>query len=302
MTLPIQQWWINTYEQNIIHTLQQSQTLLSSCVSPATMQGAKRRFNYLGAATMHEVTGKNDDTVWDDATQWNRWISRRNYAHSDLIDKHADIENSFCDPTSDLVKAAVMAGNRQKDLVIIGALNAVAWSGENAETSVTFPSTQKLDIQLGSPSGAPANVGLTLAKLKRAKFLLDRSQINPAEPRFMAITAMQLQDLLSTTEITNDQYANVKALVAGAVDTFLGFKFVQIELLPWASQIRSCFAWTKESVKFAISTDITTHSAPVPTKNFNLGVQTELGAGAVRLFDKGVVEIPCAETDDPSTY
>eukprot|EP00828_Plagiopyla_frontata_P016340 TRINITY_DN2143_c0_g1_i4.p2 TRINITY_DN2143_c0_g1~~TRINITY_DN2143_c0_g1_i4.p2 ORF type:complete len:379 (-),score=27.49 TRINITY_DN2143_c0_g1_i4:666-1802(-) len=296
MPANIEQWWIDTYEENVLHALQQKDSRLSGCVSPGTMKGKRRRFNYLGEAEMTEMTGRNEDTIWTDDEFFNRWITARRFSKSSIIEDE-DVMRAFTEPNSDLVQAAVFAGRRQKDKVIIEAMNAVAYTGEDAETAVSLPDSQKLNVQLGSPLGAPANTGMNLAKILEAKFLLDDADIDDDIPRFYTVTATQLKELLNTTEIKNADYNNVKALAEGKIDTFAGFKFIRVssKIIPWANNIRVNFAWARDSVKFAVSKDIHTKCAELPSKNFNLGVQTRMRVGAVRLFDKGVVYVPCAE-------
>ncbi|MBN2643305.1 MAG: hypothetical protein JXR78_16760 [Victivallales bacterium] len=296
MPANIEQWWIDTYEENVLHALQQKDSRLSGCVSPGTMKGKRRRFNYLGEAEMSEMTGRNEDTVWTDDEFFNRWITARRFAKSSIIEDE-DVMRAFTEPNSDLVQAAVFAGRRQKDKVIIEAMDAVAYTGEDAETAVPLPDSQKLDVQIGSPYGAPANTGMNLEKILEAKFLLDDADIDDDIPRFYTVTATQLKELLNTTEIKNADYNNVKALAEGKIDTFAGFKFIRVssKIIPWANNIRVNFAWARDCVKFAVSKDIHTKCAELPAKNFNLGVQTRMRVGAVRLFDKGVVYVPCAE-------
>jgi len=294
----INQVWIDTYKDNLIHSLQQKDSRLVALVSNDTMRGEKTRFNYIGKAAMHEKTDKGADTVFDDLTFWNRWISRRRFLYDTLLDQDEDIENLATNPTSDIVKAAMMAAKRQKDIVIVNAFFGTAWTGKEAETAVEFPDAQKLNIQLGSPSGAPANIGLTLAKILEAKYRFDAAEIDPDEPRYMGVTAYQVKELLNTTEIKNADYNSVKALAEGKIDTFAGFKFIQTEQFLHSDDktIRYLPAWTQESVKFAVSTDIQVNITVESLKNNSYHPHVEMACGAVRLFDEGVIMVPCAET------
>jgi len=290
----ISQVWIDTYNDNLIHALQQKDSRLVAFVSPGTMKGEKTRFNYVGKAAMHEVTEKTADTVFDDLSFWNRWISRRRFTFDTLLDKDADIENLLQNPCSDIVTAALMAAKRQKDLIIIASLFGTAYTGKQAETAVAFPDAQKLNVQLGSSNSS--NTGLNLAKILEAGYMLDQAEIDPDEPRYFGITAYQKKELLNTTEIKNSDYNTVKALAEGKIDTYAGFKFVPTEQYTLTDGIRYLPVWTQQSVKFAIATDIATTVTVESLKNYAIHPHVEMAAGAVRLFDEGVLMVPCAET------
>lgn len=295
---PIPEWYIDTYEQNVMHELQQKESLLSGLFEPVTIEGEKRRFQYIAKRRMKPIEGRWNDTEIEESSFSVRWAFARLYGDAFPMDE-TDVERAFCDPSSDMTKAGVAAANRLKDEVIIDALTATAIEGHNADQFVAFPDAQKLSVQIGSPSSTPANTGLTIAKLKRAKFMFDRAEIDPQDPRYFLCTAWQIQNLLDTTEVTSSEYNSVKALVDGTVDKFLGFKFVPIELLPWASNIRNCFACTRNSIDFGLKKGLTVKSAEVPMKNFNRLTQLKINLGAVRKYDKGVVMVPCSEPENP---
>ena len=75
------------------------------------------------------------------------------------------------------------------------------------------------------PSGA---TGLSVAKLRTAKKELVKQGV-PNSDLCMIIQADGLEDLLADTELTSSDFAVVKALVNGDVDSFMGFKFKTIE-------------------------------------------------------------------------
>ena len=60
-----------------------------------------------------------------------------------------------------------------------------------------------------------------------AKFSLDQYGVPPKDRTFLHDVG-QLADLLETTEVTSSDFAMVKALVMGEVNTFMGFKFVGV--------------------------------------------------------------------------
>jgi Phage capsid protein len=287
-----EQWMLDIFADNVRHAMQQSESVLSGCVLSGSMAGKKKRHKYLGSIEMNETLGLRGDTNWVLFDFLNRWCSAKSFDISWLNDKD-EIEKLLTDPNSDFVKAVLKAAKRQKDRTIIGAFNGIAYTGEEAQTPISFLDSRIIDIQFGD--GA-ANVGLNLAKIKRCKYIFDRLEV-PEEDRFFGHSAYQLDEMLDVEQMTNADYANVKALNEGKIDKFLGFTFKRTEMLPMDkdNDIRTNFAWVKDCMQLDVSREINIKSAVVPTKNFNVGTQADMRIGAVRLCDEGVIEIPCKE-------
>jgi hypothetical protein len=119
---------------------------------------------------------------------------------------------------------------------------------------------------------------------------------DPDEPRFLALSAKQVTALLNTTEIKSADYNTVKALAAGQIDTFLGFKFIRTERLLKVSTTRSCLAWSQNSILLGIGTDVITRVSERADKNYATQVYVGMFIGATRMDEKGVVEIQATET------
>lgn len=296
VTQEIPEWWIDTYEQNVLHGLQQKESRLEGTVGSFVITGERRRFNYIGKREMKELVGSFEDTEYEDSRYGTRWAFTKPYYDAFKTDA-TDIEKAFTDPTSDMTVEAVNAARRLKDKVIIKSLTAKVFCGHDADIIEEFPlEDNTIDIQTGS-GASPSNQGLNLAKLLEAKYRFDKADIDEQDPRYFIITAKQLQDLLNVTEIKNKDYNTVQALVEGRINEYLGFHFIRTELLPLDTEtgIRTCHAYTRNSMKFGMRKGITVKSAEVPTKHFNRVTEIFIDLGAVRLYDEGVLAIPCAE-------
>jgi hypothetical protein len=57
--------------------------------------------------------------------------------------------------------------------------------------------------------------------------LFDDNEVDEND-RFALLAPQQLSDLLAVEEVTSSDYNAVKTLVAGQIDTFLGFKFIKM--------------------------------------------------------------------------
>ncbi len=110
------------------------------------------------------------------------------------------------DERQELVQVVAAAMGRRQDQMIIDALTA-------SSTSLTVSN----DI-----GGSDTN--LNVAKLREAKRLLDKNNVDPGD-RHIVIHANSLASLLSETAVTSSDFNSVKALVQGDINTFLGFTF-----------------------------------------------------------------------------
>ena len=110
----------------------------------------------------------------------------------------------------------------------------------------------------------------------------------------LVVSSEQLTNLLNTTEVKSADYNTVKALVAGQVDTFMGFKFIKNLRLSKVSTTRTCVGWVKGSIilsRGSISTKIVTRD--------DLSGATQIRStchlSKTRIHDEGVFQIECTE-------
>ena len=171
-----------------------------------------------------------------------------------------------------------------------GRTISIAISTMNGTTSDSFLAAMSIAVDYVA-SGSPANSGLTLAKIARAKKLLDEQEVEDGE-RYFVHAAQQLQDMLLVDKMTSDDYASVKALVDGKIDRFLGFKFIRSERLSRniSTDVRTCFAWHKSGIKFAEG-GRNVHMDVLPSKRHCQQIRGVYRCGAVRTQNEKVVRI-----------
>jgi len=184
------------------------------------------------------------------------------------------------DERQELVQVVSKSIARRQDQMIIDALVA-------SSTSLTVASS------IGG-----ANTNLNLDKLLAAKKQLDAGNVPPTD-RFVVIHANNLASLLDETEVKSSDFNTVKALVAGQLDTYLGFKFITIVDrseggLPLSSGDRKVYAFHKQAVGMAEGMGLTTRIDYIPEKTSYL-VASMFSAGAVAIDAEGIVEITCDE-------
>lgn len=186
------------------------------------------------------------------------------------------------DERSELVQVLGNAIGRRQDQIILDALAAASGTG-----------TVSNDI-----GGNDTN--LNVAKLREAKKVLDKNNV-PPEGRHIILHANGLASLLSETAVTSSDFNTVKALVAGEINTFLGFTFHVLGdrseggLAIDGNLDRTCFAFHRDAIGYAEGIAPRTEINYVPEKTSFL-VNAIFSAGAVAIDSEGIVKITARET------
>ena len=186
------------------------------------------------------------------------------------------------DERQELVQVVANAIGRRQDQLVIDALTASSTSN-----------TVSNDI-----GGTDTN--LNLDKLLAAKKLLDKGNV-PPQDRHMVIHANSLASILAEQKLTSSDYASVKALVSGEINTFLGFTFhvlgdrTEGGLAVDGSLDRTVWAFHKDAVGYAEGMGPKTEINYVPEKTSFL-VNSMFSAGAVAIDAEGIVQITCRES------
>lgn len=289
------------FSTNWIHRLGQQKSRLDAFVESEDFDGERKRFDRLGIVAMQERTERKAPTRITDVSDDSRWAVRASYDVANLLDKD-DAKNlgQLVLPSSSYVMEHARAYNKKADDVAIATALGSVLTGELGTTATAFPtSTNYINTAgaLGTYSSG-TSTGLTLAKLILAKRVLDEADVDDEAPRVLVCTAKQIEDLLNVTEVKSADYNTVKALAAGQIDTFMGFKFVRIQRLGTESEnsitSRKCVAFVKGSIKLIKGekkTDISIR------KDLSMAIQiySECYFGGTRVHDEAVVKIGCKE-------
>ena len=282
------------FDSNWKHLVQQKNSKLKEYVTLDSIEGKEKSYNQLDATSMTQITDRSRDTRISDQAMAKRWIRPLNYDCAKLVD---EFDEQFLGevvlPTSPIIQSHAAAYARTCDSIIIDALGGTAFTGATGTTATVLPAGQKIAVGYVE-SGAVANSGLTIAKLRAAKFLFDSNEVDEEEERIIVVSAKQLQDLLRDDKITSADYNTVRALVDGNLNTFMGFKFRRSQQLPLAVDIRSCFAYVKSGIVLA-ERGLKTHMDIRTDLSHSLQIRSVASLAAVRMEEKKVVEIACDE-------
>lgn len=289
MSFQVTTAFVQQYSTNVQLLLQQRGSRLRDCVTVGSYTGkAAKAVEQIGEVTAQARTSRHADTPLISTPHDARWVHPTDYEWADTIDDQ-DKLRMLIDPTSPYAMNGAYALGRAMDSLIITAALGAALTGENGSTSTPFD-TSNQQIAVGA-------AGLTVAKLRTAKKKLMANEVDVEnDPLYCAVTAVQLDNLLGTTEVTSSDYNTVKALVSGSVDTFMGFKFIHTELLGLdGSSDRRCIAWAKSGLHLGIWNDITTKISERADKSYATQVYVKGTFGATRVEEGKVVEIICDE-------
>jgi hypothetical protein len=270
---------------------QRGSRLRNSVMVKPGVVGEECYIDQLGKTSAVKRTTRHMDTPIIDPDHLRRKIFLFDWISNTLLDNEDEIK-MLIDPQSSYAQNAVWALGRSLDAELLTAALATAYTGKEGTTPVTFPAGNIV---------AEGNVGLTIAKLIAAKEILDLAEVDEDEPRFIAVTAHQISDLLGTTEVTSADYNVIKALVKGEINTFMGFEFKRVStsmLAVDANDLRKCICWAQNGLGLAIASDVKTRISERADKNYSTQVFASLGIGATRVDEDRVVEIDCDETPD----
>lgn len=242
-----------------------------------------------------EIVSRHSDTAYSTTPHSRRYIDLRDYDKAELVDE-LDLPKLIADPTYKYVGLIMASLNRRKDKVIYDAMRG---SVRTTSGTSALPSAQKIAV---------ASAGLTLAKILSAKEILDDAEVGEEmqmsadgqemPQRFIACTSAQITNLLNTTEIKSADYNTVKALVAGQVNTFCGFRFIRLasNVAVISSTTRYAMAWQRGCMVLGIGANIKSSVDTLPGKRMATQVYGSMSLGAARREDAGVVEIACLES------
>jgi len=277
MAVGISNAFVQMFDAEVKQAYQANRALAGLVRERSNVEGNQVKFPKIGKGT---ATVRVPQT---DVTPLNVTYSQVTATMSDYIAaEYSDIFNQAkvnFDERRELVTVVGSAISRRMDQIVIDALNAAS-----------SPSTVGTDI-----GGSGTN--MNLAKLLAAKKALDTKNV-PSEGRVMLIHANGLSSLLDETELTSSDFASVKALVQGEIDTFLGFRFVTLGDrdeggLPLPST-RTCFAFHRDAVGMGIGMNQRSEINYVAEKTSFL-VSSMFSAGAVAIDDEGIVKISATE-------
>lgn len=290
---------VNSYHSNIQIKFQQRGSRLRPYVRVESQNSEFDYFDRIGPTEAVKVKNRHSDTPLVSTPHDRRRNATEDYDWADLIDRK-DKLRMLADPTSAYNTNAVFALGRSMDVEIVRAAFGTSYSGKTGQTSIAFPASQEIAAAYHDDGGS-GNTNLTIDKLRRIRLMFDLEEAvdwDAAEELYMAVTAWQINSLLRENELTSADYAAIKALVRGEIDTFMGIKFIRVHpsILPKTGDIRDCPVWTRQGILLGVADDVMTDVGPRRDKRNSVQVYVCASFGATRMWEEQVVKVKCDET------
>lgn len=303
--LTIDQFYTDQFDANWQHLVQQNEGRVHSLVRQETVKGKRKLLNFIGKSKARLITTRSGKTIPSNTPFAKRKLSLRAYDevyHEDEWD--AELLGDVTSPRSAVVISHASAFQRAYDEAVIQAATGTAYIGEDGDEAVDLGNGQKVAVNYIHGSTG-SNSGLTLAKIIKAKSILGKNEAAGqnktgamGDQLIFLVTQQQLDDLLvNVDQVSNSRYADVKALVNGEVNQFMGFTFIRTQLLELDSStdIRTCIAFVSSGIAFSkngMSTKITVRD----DLNETLQIRTKGRHGATRTEEEKVVAVYCDES------
>ena len=129
---------------------------------------------------------------------------------------------------------------------------------------------------------------------------------------FLVVNSAQLAYLLTSTKVNSADYNQIRALVAGDLNQYMGFNIIRTEKIPTTSGTESysgstevpqvtsednhyCYAFHRRGLGLCVWEDIVARISERPDKRFSQYIYYRMTLGATCLEEERVVEIQCQD-------
>ena len=259
------------FDDDVKHAFQTAGSLRNTVTMRNGVVGDIYKFRKMGKGLANQKASQADVTPMD-VTHSLINCTLQNWNAPEYTDIFDAAEVNF-DEQTELAQTIAGALGRRLDQLIIDALAAEA-----------------------SPAGtiAHGSAGMTLAKVITASKHLNDKGV-PSGGRHFAITADGLEDLLNVSTVTSADYNTVRLLMAGELNSWMGFEWHMIETraeggLPLASSTYEGFAWHESAIGLAIGIDIKSEVNYIAQKTSWLA-NGVMKAGSVSRDGDGIVSV-----------
>uniref|UniRef100_A0A6M3L089 Putative capsid protein n=1 Tax=viral metagenome TaxID=1070528 RepID=A0A6M3L089_9ZZZZ len=252
--------------------------LLNTVYIKPNVRGKTFFQDQIGEWAMSTKGGRNVQTPNNDPNLARRMGVMLDYHDNRMLDRGDELK-CISDPRSAYTIAAARSlGRKIDDVIIAAAVSTTTASGETGST--TAPTCASVTITTGS---------LYITDVAEMKLALDNSDVE-AEDRYLVITPTLLSSALQQTTMTSADYAAVKALVNGEIDTFMGFKWIVSTRIAEQSGLEG-LVYHKNALCLAMAAQPMVRTDERADLSYSWQVYYELNCGAVRLEESRIRKI-----------
>lgn len=307
---------IDMFSANVMHLSQQSESRLFPFCRKESQKAESAFYDRVGLQEARDKEGRHAKVVYSDTPHSRRMVTMLDKYAADLVDKEDKLRTIMNLDNEYAISIAQSLG-RAMDTIIIDAAVGNAYGGKQGATAVALPDTQKVVAFDGT---ATTGTGLNIETLRAVKKKFHQNEaVKKGKLIIFVYAAQQMDDLLGNTEVTSADFNSVKALVQGEVDSFMGFKFIQTELLNFteaaitytkttgdiatpgnatlaSGEGRVCFAFVDNSALLAaMGQQVEGKITEMPEYHYAKQVYGSLSMGATRMEEVQVVAVYCKE-------
>jgi hypothetical protein len=327
----IEKAYYNQFRRGFDQSFQQFDTKLAQNFEIEPMDSEFQTFDRIGIAEeMVEDNVRFADNPNSEIPHDRRRISMRDFELGKFIDPK-DLKRVLTDPTNAYTRAMQGSGHRKMDDIVLERIFDVSKAGKKGEVDVVFAPSTAGKISVGAvsrgnsrpivtdtryeliagdtegidiavdyvDSGAPADSGITLAKLKAIRFTMQRLEaIGQTEILDCYITSAQAEQLLGIEEIINSDYAVRKALAEGNTVSFMGFRFINTERLlgsGTSADPRQCIVAKRQSLKLGMARNLTVDVWRDSSKKNIPYIYMKLCMDATRMWGEVTARLNCLD-------
>ena len=276
--------FITLFEAEVKQAYQGDAVLRDSVRMRTNVEGSTVKFPSVGKGTAQVRTPQTDvvplNTSFSTVT-----ATMTDYIAAEYSDIFDQAKVNF-DERQELAQVVGKAIARREDQIIIDVMEAASPGATIANTVVTS----------GSASASDLNIGKIIA----AKKALDAANVPPTD-RHAVIHANNLAGLLGDERAISGDFQNIKALVAGELNTMMGFQFHIVGdrdeggLAIDGSSDRNTFFFHKSAIGCGVGIPPKVEVNYVPEKTSFL-VSAMYSAGAVAIDTAGLIKVTCRES------
>ena len=293
---PISNIYIETFERNIRHIAQQSDSRLRQWVTERAEQSEKHNWDRLEPSEAIEKAGPRVDTPVggkfdigdaEEGLLWTRRVSLAETWHTGELFEAADPVQMLIDPQSSITVNLAMNLRRAIDDLIIEAAVGAALDG--AGGTPALPVAQIVGDGTGE---------ITIDTILEVGEIFHANDVDPDEEKVWIIGPKQWRKLLQLLEITSGDFMHGRALSTGVLPNTAGFTFVHSNRLQATTPGTDLhnIAMTRKAVGLHVAQDIKVKVAERADKSFAWQVYGVWTMGAVRVEDEHIVMVDVADS------
>lgn len=254
------------------------------------------------ASTAGRRSGRKPENRDNPANRRARWLIYDDPIEDGTYLDRSDVWRQAFDATSELNRTYTAAVIRGAEDVWAANLVGIAYEGKRASTTKALDAGMIVDVQFGeSPA---ADVGLTIKKMREARRLLEKNEVDlDSEMPKLGITAQQHDDLRAFIEVTSIDFRKneMPVMESGVVRKVMGFELVQFQRWPTdgtgATRKRKNPFWTKSGFAIGFWQDLNFRMWNDSHRNETPVMNVEIVTDGRRLHEDRVGYIECLDPE-----